>query len=131
MPRILIADDHPIVRRYVREALEDDACCEVCGEAGTGREAIQMTAALKPDIVVLDLCMPEVNGMDAAREIHKKFPQTEIFILSMHDAPELVSEAITSGAQACLLKSDLGPLVDAVQNASQRRVPKLASGRTR
>jgi len=130
MPRILIADDHAMVRRYVREALEDEACCEVCGEARTGREAIQMTGDLKPDIVVLDLCMPEVNGMDAAREIHKKFPETEIFILSMHDAPELVREALASGAQACLLKSDLSPLVDAVQNASQQ-VPKVASSRAR
>jgi DNA-binding NarL/FixJ family response regulator len=121
MPRILIADDHPMVRRYVREALEDEGCGEVCGEATTGREAITMTAALKPDIVVLDLCMPDVNGMEATREIHKNFPQTAILILTMHDAPELILEALASGARACLLKSDLTPLIAEVQNALQHR----------
>jgi DNA-binding NarL/FixJ family response regulator len=115
MPRILIADDHFTVRRYVREALEDETDCEVCGEAGTGREAIRMTASLRPDIVVLDLSMPDLNGMDAAREIHAAFPETAIIILSMHDVPELKREALASGACACLLKSDLTPLIAAVQ----------------
>jgi DNA-binding NarL/FixJ family response regulator len=121
MPRILIADDHAIVRRYVREALEDEGVWEVCGEAATGREAVGLTAALKPDVVVLDLSMPDVNGIEAAREIHKKFPGTEIFILSMHDAPELILEALASGARACLLKSDLQPLMAALHDTLQHR----------
>ena len=74
--RILIADDHSIARRYIREALEEEGW-EVCGEAATGREAVAMNAELKPDIVVLDLSMPEGNGLEAATEIHKEFPDTE------------------------------------------------------
>jgi DNA-binding NarL/FixJ family response regulator len=110
MLRILIADDHPRVRRCVRETLEDEEGWEVCGEAATGREAVSMTAELMPDVVVLDLSMPDVNGLDAARQIHKDFPDTEIFILSMHDAPEVTLAALASGARACLLKHDVSRL---------------------
>jgi len=116
MPRILIADDNAMVRRYVHQALEDEGGCEVCGEAATGREAVGMTAELKPDIVVLDLSMPGINGLEAAQEIHKEFPETEILILSMHDAPELMEAALASGARAYLLKHDLRQLIDAVRS---------------
>src|SRR5262245_46259825 len=115
MLRILIADDNPRVRQCVHEALEDDGGWKVCGEAATGREAISMTAALKPDIVVLDLSMPDSNGLEAARVIHKEFPDTEILILSMHDSPELIVAALASGASACLIKSDLHPLIDTIR----------------
>ncbi len=128
MPRILIADDHPKVRRYVREALEDEGGWDVCGEASTGREAVGMTAALKPDIVVLDLSMPEVNGMEAAREIHRRFPETEIFILTMHDAPELIRAAVALGARACLLKSDIGRLIVAVRKVLEEKHSSTAVG---
>ena len=111
MLRILIADDHPRVRRCVRETLEDEEGWEVCGEAATGREAVSMTAKLMPDIVVLDLSMPDGNGLDAAREIHKESPGTEIFILTMHDAPEVALAALASGARACLLKHDVSRLI--------------------
>jgi DNA-binding NarL/FixJ family response regulator len=114
MPRILIADDHPIVRRNVREMLEDERW-EVCGEAATGREAVRMTAALRPDIVVLDLSMPETNGIEAALQIHREFPETEIVILTMHDVPELALAALSSGAHAYVLKSDMGQLIAAVR----------------
>ena len=87
MLRILIADDNLMVRRCVHEALEDEAAGKSVEKPHTGREAVAMTAELKPDIVVLDLSMPDVNGLEAAREIHKRFPDTEILILSMHDAP--------------------------------------------
>ncbi len=119
MPRILIADDHPIVRRYVRAALEEKGW-EVCGEAATGREAIAKTAVQKPDIVVLDISMPELNGLEAVREIHKNFPEIEMLILTMYDARELVLEALAAGARDCLLKSDLKQLVAAVQNVLQQ-----------
>ena len=117
MPRILIADDNPKVRQYVHEALEDEGGWEVCGEAGTGREAVGMTVALKPDIVVLDLSMPELNGLQAAQEIHREFPEIEILILSMHDAPELVDAALACGVRAFVVKHDLDGLLDAVRNA--------------
>jgi len=122
VPRILIADDNAMVRRYVHEALEDEGGCEVCGEASTGREAVSMTAQLKPDIVVLDLSMPEINGLEAAQEIHRKFPETEILILSMHDAPELMEAALASGARAYLLKHDLRQLIDAVRSIQVRSI---------
>ena len=117
MPRILIADDHHGIRRYVRQALEEENGWEVCGEAATGREAVGMAAALKPDIVVLDLSMPELNGIEAARQIHENFPKTEILILSMHDAPELIFKALASGARACVIKSELPSLISAVRDA--------------
>ena len=116
MLRILIADDNLMFRQYVHETLEDEENWEVCGEATTGREAIRMAADLKPDIVVLDLSMPDVNGLEATMEIHKQFPDTEIFILSMHDVPELTLAALASGAEACLLKSDLDHLIDVLRD---------------
>jgi DNA-binding NarL/FixJ family response regulator len=119
MPRILIADDHPMVRRYLREVLEDETGCEVCGEATTGREAVVMTAALNPDIILLDISMPEINGLEAALEIHKKYPETEILVLTMHDPPEMARAALASGARACLLKSDFHNLIAAVHNISR------------
>jgi two-component system response regulator NreC len=121
--RILIADDHPTARRYIREALEEEGW-EVCGEAATGREAIGMTAELKPDIVVLDLSMPEGNGLEAAREIHKEFPDTEILILTMHDASELTLAAVALGARACLPKHELSRLIDGVRRHNSEMTSK-------
>jgi DNA-binding NarL/FixJ family response regulator len=115
MLRILIADDHPIVRRCVRLTLEENGW-EVCGEATTGREAVTMTAEQKPEVVILDLSMPELNGLDAAREIHKQSPNTKMFLLSMFDAKELIPELIASGVLDCVLKTDLQQLVNAVQS---------------
>ena len=119
MLRILIADDHPTVRRHVRQVLEGQQGWEVCGEVRTGREAVAMTAVERPDVVLLDLSMPELNGLEAAREIHAKFPQTEMLILTMHDMPELISEALASGVRACVLKTDLHLLVDIVRSVLQ------------
>jgi DNA-binding NarL/FixJ family response regulator len=120
MLRIVIADDNDQVRRYVHEALEDETDWKVCGEAATGREAVRLTEELKPDVVVLDLSMPEGNGMDATREIHKNFPNTEILILTMHASPELNLAAVAAGATACLLKSDLNSLMNAVRLCTAR-----------
>jgi DNA-binding NarL/FixJ family response regulator len=116
MTRILLADDHAKVRRHVRDALESQKGWEVCAEASTGREAVAMTELHTPDIVVLDLSMPELNGLEAAREISQKFPQTVVFILTMHDAHDLMREVQAAGARACLAKSNLQHLVDEVQN---------------
>jgi DNA-binding NarL/FixJ family response regulator len=115
MFRIVIADDNEDVRRYVHEALEDDEAWKVCAEAGTGREAVRLTKELQPDLVVLDLSMPDGNGIDATREIHKHFPAIPILILTMHHGPELSTAAVAAGARACLLKSDLNSLLDAVR----------------
>lgn len=115
MPRILVADDHSIVRRHVREVLESEEGWEVYAEAATGREAVEMTASERPDVVVLDLCMPELNGLQAARQIHEQFPKTAMLILTMHDPTELLDQVIAYGVQTCLLKTDLHHLVAAVR----------------
>ena len=120
MPRILVADDHALMRRMVRHVLEDVEGWLVCGEAATGREAIEMAVRLKPDIVVLDLSMPELNGLEAARQILMQAPQTEVLILTMHDAKELMRAALASGARACVLKSDMQHLVTAVRALLQQ-----------
>src|SRR6478735_5322515 len=110
MTKILIADDHPVVRRFVRAALEKQGW-EVCGEASTGREAVDLTAAHQPEIVVLDLSMPEMDGLDAARKIRDNFPHTKMIVLTMHDVPDLMLEALSRGVRACILKSDLQQLI--------------------
>ena len=120
MPRILVADDHALMRRMVRHVLEDVEGWQVCGEAATGREAIEMAVRLKPDIVVLDLSMPELNGLEAARQILVQAPQTKVLILTMHDAKELLRAALASGASACVLKSDVQHLVTAVRTLLQQ-----------
>jgi DNA-binding NarL/FixJ family response regulator len=129
MTRILLADDHPKVRRHVRDALESQKGWEVCGEASTGREAIAMTETYTPDVVVLDLSMPDLNGLEAARQISQKFPQTVVFILTMHDAHELMHEVQAAGARACLTKSNLQHLVNEVQNVEFKSSPQKKSAK--
>jgi len=102
------------MRRHVRMTLEEKSW-EVCAEAATGREAVAMTAAQRPQIVVLDLCMPELNGLDAAREIHNLYPETEILILTMHDVEELMTELSSVGVRDCIEKTDLQQLVIAIE----------------
>ena len=128
MPRILIADDHSLVRRYVREILEQEGW-EVCAEAATGKEAVARTTVERPDVVVLDLCMPDLNGLEAAQRIHEQFPQTAIFIITMYDPLELTNEVAAFGVRACLLKTDLHRLIAAVRNELQesRALPNPSS----
>jgi DNA-binding NarL/FixJ family response regulator len=122
MPRVLVADDHPVVRRHVREMLEEECGWEVCGEAATGQEALTMAGAERPDLVILDLSMPKMNGLQAARQIHAQFPKTEIIILTMHDAQELIDEAALCGARTCILKTDLYRLANVVRGIWESRV---------
>jgi DNA-binding NarL/FixJ family response regulator len=115
MPRILVADDHDLMRRHVREILEQEKGWKVCAEAATGREAITLATKERPDVAVLDLCMPDLNGLEAARQIHEQFPQTVIVIITMYDPLELTDEVAACGVQTCLLKTDLHNLVAAVR----------------
>jgi DNA-binding NarL/FixJ family response regulator len=120
MPRILLADDHALMRRGMRSLLESEEDWEVCGEAATGREAVEMAVKLKPDVAVLDLSMPELTGLEAAREILQKVPQTEVLIFTMHETEELMREVLASGAKGCVLKTDIElHLVAAVRAALQ------------
>jgi len=103
---ILVADDHEVVRRGLCALLQALPGCEVCGEAGDGREAVEKAAQLQPEIVILDIGMPNLNGLEAARQILKVNPQIKILILTLHDSDEMVREALQAGARGFLLKSD-------------------------
>jgi DNA-binding NarL/FixJ family response regulator len=113
--RILLADDHAIVRRHVRNILLAQEGWEVCAEAATGREAVALTAEEHPDLVVLDLSLPGLNGMEAARLIHDQFPEIGIIILSMYEPDELMAQLAGSGVRACVPKTDLKDLVLAIR----------------
>jgi DNA-binding NarL/FixJ family response regulator len=104
--RILIADDHALVRQGLRSVLEAQTGWSVCGEAQNGREAVKLALKLRPDICLLDVTMPELNGLDATRQICRNLPGTPILILTMHDSDELCAEAAQAGASGCVLKSD-------------------------
>ena len=104
--RILIADDHDLMRRGVRTLLESHTGWEICGEAVTGREAVTKAEQLKPDIVVLDIGMPDLNGLEAARRIRSAVPETEILILSVHYSDQLIRELLEAGVRGYIIKSD-------------------------
>jgi DNA-binding NarL/FixJ family response regulator len=104
--RILLADDHEVVRQGLRRLLESQAGWEICGEAAAGREAVELTRRLKPDVVVIDFSMPGLNGTDAARQIIRELPRTEVLILTMHSSEPLIREALEAGARGYVLKSD-------------------------
>ena len=114
--KLLVADDHEVVRKGFRAILEAQRDCEVVGEAGDGRRAVEMARELRPDIVVLDVSMPQLNGLEAARQILKSRPQTKILILTMHESDSLIREVLDTGARGYILKSDAGhDLVSAVE----------------
>src|SRR5580698_7716945 len=95
--RILVADDHALMRRGIKTLLKSHAGWEVCGEARTGRDAVAMAETLKPDIVILDISMPDLNGVDAAKRIRKISSNSEVLILSMHYSEQLIREILEGG----------------------------------
>jgi DNA-binding NarL/FixJ family response regulator len=122
MLRILIADDHEVARRGIRSLLETHPGWEVCGEARDGREAVDCANQMKPDLVLLDIGMPSLNGLDAARQILATCPETRILILTMHDSEQVVREVLAVGARGFLLKSDAGrDLIAAVEALQHNR----------
>jgi DNA-binding NarL/FixJ family response regulator len=119
---ILIADDHDIIRRGLRQLLMTKPGWEICGEAKNGREALTLAEQLKPDVIVMDISMPELNGLDAARQLQKTSPQIGILILTMYFTDQLVREVIDCGARGYILKSDADKeLVNAVEALANRR----------
>lgn len=122
MISVLLADDHDIVRQGIRRLLEREPTLQVCGEAQDGREAVRMAKELKPRVVILDLSMPELNGLDAARQIRGALPDTEVLIFTMHRSEQLVREVVAAGARGYVLKSDPArDLVSAVQEVAEHR----------
>jgi DNA-binding NarL/FixJ family response regulator len=113
--KIIIADDHEVVRQGIRAVLQGQPDWEVCAEASNGREAVDKAKELKPDVVVLDVAMPDVNGLTAVREILQALPDTKILMLTMHESEQVIREVLEAGAHGYLLKSDAGrDLVNAV-----------------
>jgi DNA-binding NarL/FixJ family response regulator len=125
--RILIADDHQVVRTGLRALLESRKGWEVCAEAANGREAVEKAGQHKPDVAVLDIGMPLLNGVEATRQIRKLSPQTEILILTMHDSELLVQEVLGAGAHGYILKDDADRNLIAAVDALQRHRPYLSS----
>ena len=125
--RIVIVDDHAVVRRGVRALLESRPGWEVSAEATTGREAVELVRRLRPHVVVMDLSLPELNGLDATRQIVKEAPQTEVLVLTMHHSEQLARDVLQAGARGYVLKSDADQsLIAAVESLSQHK-PFLTS----
>ena len=104
--RILVADDHDLVRRGLKMLLEAHPGWNICAEAHTGREAVAVAEKLRPDIAIMDISMPGLNGIEAARKIKKVSPNTEMLILSVHQSDQLVREIVEAGAKGYIVKSD-------------------------
>jgi DNA-binding NarL/FixJ family response regulator len=129
--RMLVADDHEVVRRGLFYLLKTQPDCEICGEAADGREAVEKAQKLRPDVVILDIGMPRLNGLEATRQILKILPDTKILILTLHDSDQIVREVLDAGARGFLLKSDAArDLVAAIEALRRDEIyftPKVAS----
>ena len=125
--RIVVVDDHAVVRRGVRALLESQPGWEVSAEATTGREAVDAAKRLQPDIVVMDLSLPELNGLDATRQILKESPRTEVLVLTMHHSEELARNVLQAGARGFILKSDADESLIAAVDSLRQHKPFLTS----
>lgn len=125
--RILVVDDYEVVRRGIRTLLECEPGWEVCGEAGTGPAAVEAAARFKPDLVILDLSLPELHGLEVTRRILQRRPDTEILVLTMHASEELIRQVLRAGAHGYVLKSDAGEQLVAAVRSLQRHKPFLTT----
>jgi DNA-binding NarL/FixJ family response regulator len=126
--RILIADDHEVVRHGIRSILTAQPGWEVCGEAVDGRDAVSKAEALTPDIIVMDIGMPKLNGLEATRQILKNRESARILILTMYETEQIVGDVLAAGARGYLLKSDAGRDLVAAIEALQRNRTFFTSG---
>lgn len=118
--RVLVADDHTIIRSGLRLLLERQPGFEVVGEAADGRQAVQLAESAHPDVVMLDIAMPNLNGIEAARQIAEKLPKTKVIILSMHSDEGYVLKALKAGAHGYLLKDSAeSDIINAIRAVSQ------------
>ncbi len=115
MVRILLVDDNPSVRHYLRAILEQQASWQVCGEARTGAEALNKVAEVSPDLIVLDYQMPDLNGVEVARQICDLFPKIPILMVTIHLSRQLADAARQAGVRGAWAKQDIGSVVEAVQ----------------
>jgi DNA-binding NarL/FixJ family response regulator len=128
--RILVADDHGLVRCGAAAVLQTQRGWRVVGEAANGLEAVQKAIELKPDVAILDISMPGLDGIEAARQIHRAVPETKILVVTMHDSDHIVRRALDAGALGYLLKSDftdsLTKAVKAVADGKRFLTPKVS-----
>src|SRR3981189_1591513 len=128
--RILVADDHELVRRGIRGQLSARRGWIIVGEARNGREAVEKASKLKPDVAIVDISMPELDGLQATRQIREATPSTEVVILTMHESKQMVRRVLEAGARGYVLKSDLAThLVKAVNGVSKGKyylTPKVS-----
>jgi DNA-binding NarL/FixJ family response regulator len=127
--RILIADDNDGVRNAIRTLLKDEADLEVCGEAADGKQALDRTRELLPDLVLLDIHMPDSDGFHVVRQLHQEFPKIKVLIVSHNDAGMLLPTALQSGAADCIDKAYLGTQL--VPRLSQLLRPNAAAANAR
>lgn len=121
--RVLIAEDHAIVRRGIRLLLDDQPDIEVIGEATDGREAITLVEQLRPDVVLMDLAMPSINGLEATHTIRKRFPEVQVVALTVHESDEYFFQMIEAGAAGYVLKgADPALLLEAIRTAHRGEV---------
>jgi DNA-binding NarL/FixJ family response regulator len=129
--RVLLADDHTILRQGVHALLAEEDDIEVVGEARDGLEAVELVDSLQPDLVIMDMVMPRMNGIEATREIKRRWPQVRILILSMYDDDEYVSQIIQAGAAGYVLKrvasEDLVRAIHEVNRGSSFLYPAIAA----
>jgi len=111
MIQILIADDHDVVRQGIHALVDEHDGWNVCAEASTGREAVAKAREFRPDLAILDVGMPEMNGLEAARQIHASVPKTKLLILTVHEIEHLAEDFVEAGARGYILKSDAGSLL--------------------
>jgi two-component system response regulator NreC len=120
--RILVADDHEVVREGVRALIERQSDLEVCGVAATGREAVDLARKTKPNVVVLDITMPELDGLDAIRQIRKALPDTEVVVFSAHPSEDLIDEVFEAGAKSYIEKNEASrDLVAAIRSLAEHK----------
>ena len=118
--RILLADDHEVVRRGLCAILQDKTEWEVCGEAKDGIDAVEKAKRLKPDAVIIDIGMPNLNGLDATRQIVDALPQTKVLVLTLYESDDMIQQVLNAGARGFLLKSDAGRNLVAAVEALRR-----------
>jgi DNA-binding NarL/FixJ family response regulator len=121
--RILVVDDHPIVRQGLKTLLEGHSGWQVVGEASDGAEAVEKAKDLSPDVMVLDVTMPRMNGLEACRLLRRQSPDLEILFVTQHDSPQMMREALEAGARGYVVKSNAArDLLAAVEAVSEHRV---------
>jgi DNA-binding NarL/FixJ family response regulator len=129
--RVILADDHTILRDGIRSLLADEADIQLIGEAEDGRAAVRMACELRPDIVIMDIAMPLLNGLEATRQIKRHLPETEVLILSMHDNEEYIRQVLAAGAMGYILKDAAArELIEAIKTV-RRGEAVLSSAITR